>query len=184
LILNGMPCIALSQSPTSYVGIIPNTTTPGYATLVAASTAGVATLSNVFRYTIVLDVGNGSDGVFNPTSNVLIDTTINGGIFNYTSFTIPAGVTVTARGPSPLGDQVHGRRQHPRHSRSEGRGRASASSRTPTTQSISSVTALIASAAAAAPPAPVPGAGGGSGGRVEVVGALGGIVPKWFRRDP
>ena len=100
--LNGVACIALSQSPTSYAGIIPNTSTPGYATLVAVSTAGVGTLSGIFRYTIVLDVGNGSDGAFAPTSNVLIDTTVNGGVFNYTSFTIPAGVTVTARGPNPL----------------------------------------------------------------------------------
>jgi hypothetical protein len=44
--------------------------------------------------------GNGSDGPFTPTANTVIDTTANGGLFQFTVVTIPAGVTVTITGPS------------------------------------------------------------------------------------
>ncbi len=44
------------------------------------------------------NAGNGSDGVYNATSN----TTIAGGTYNFTSFSISPGVTVTATGNEPL----------------------------------------------------------------------------------
>lgn len=43
-------------------------------------------------------VGNGASGAFAPTSN----TTLAGGSYDYTSFNIPTGVTVTVTGPAPL----------------------------------------------------------------------------------
>jgi len=44
--------------------------------------------------------GTGADGVFNPTSNITIDT--SNGAFNYTAVNISAGITVTATGTNPL----------------------------------------------------------------------------------
>lgn len=38
--------------------------------------------------------GSGSDGALAPTSNVTLDTSVNGGVFQFTSIAIPAGVTV------------------------------------------------------------------------------------------
>ncbi len=46
----------------------------------------------------LLDYGNGSDGAFHATSNM----TLPGGVYNYTSFTIDAGVTVQAAGGDSL----------------------------------------------------------------------------------
>lgn len=45
--------------------------------------------------------GNGSDGALAPTSNLILDTTANGGVFQFTSIHIPAGVTVHLTGPNP-----------------------------------------------------------------------------------
>ena len=45
--------------------------------------------------------GNGSDGALAPTSNLTLDTTANGGVFQFTSIQIPAGVTVHLTGPNP-----------------------------------------------------------------------------------
>lgn len=42
--------------------------------------------------------GTGVDGAYAPSSS----TTLAGGTYNYTSFTIPAGVTITVTGASPL----------------------------------------------------------------------------------
>lgn len=42
--------------------------------------------------------GTGVDGAYAPSSS----TTLAGGTYNYTSFTIPAGVTITVTGTSPL----------------------------------------------------------------------------------
>ena len=100
--VNGMAATPIAQSFTTYVGILPAVSSPGYANILAVSTAGVASLANTFRYTAVYDLGTGADGVFAPTSNVLLNTTNNGGIYNFTCFTIPAGVTVTGRGPNPM----------------------------------------------------------------------------------
>ncbi len=44
------------------------------------------------------DCGTGTDGAFTASSN----TTLAGGTYNYTSFTIDAGVTVTVTGTAPL----------------------------------------------------------------------------------
>ena len=44
--------------------------------------------------------GNGSDGPFAPTSNITLNTSANGGVFQFTYVTIPAGVTVTLVGPN------------------------------------------------------------------------------------
>jgi hypothetical protein len=49
------------------------------------------------------DGGNGSDGAFNPASDTMLSDTKN-----FTSFTIPAGVTVTAGGTNPLVIKVQG----------------------------------------------------------------------------
>lgn len=100
--VNGIPAITISQSTGIYVGILPAVSTPGYASILAVSPAGVASLGNTFRYHAVYDFGTGANGVFAPTANVILDTTNNAGVFNYTSFTIPSGVTVTGRGPNPL----------------------------------------------------------------------------------
>jgi hypothetical protein len=45
--------------------------------------------------------GNGSDGPLAPTSNLTLNTSTNGGVFQFTHVTIPAGVTVTLVGPNP-----------------------------------------------------------------------------------
>ena len=42
--------------------------------------------------------GNGQDGALAPTSDITLDTTANGGVFQFTSIAIPAGVTVHLRG--------------------------------------------------------------------------------------
>lgn len=52
--------------------------------------------------------GDGSDGEFHPTQNVVVDTTANGGLFQYTTYTIPDGVTVTVTGPNPYFVLVQG----------------------------------------------------------------------------
>ncbi len=44
--------------------------------------------------------GSGSLGAFAPTSDVVLDTTA-GGVFDYTSISVPAGVTVRVVGPNP-----------------------------------------------------------------------------------
>lgn len=44
--------------------------------------------------------GTGSDGAFNPSSDIKLDT--SNGAFNYTSVIIPSGVTVSATGDKPL----------------------------------------------------------------------------------
>jgi hypothetical protein len=49
--------------------------------------------------------GGGADGVFPPDPSVttyVLDTSQNGGRFDFTSFSIPAGTTVFALGPNPL----------------------------------------------------------------------------------
>ena len=51
--------------------------------------------------------GSGKDGAFAPAADLTIDTAA-GGAFEYTSFTIPKGVTVTVVGPSPLSIKVQG----------------------------------------------------------------------------
>src|SRR5258707_9934343 len=43
--------------------------------------------------------GDGHDGPFTPASNTVLDTTMNGGRFEFTLVAIPPGVTVTVRGP-------------------------------------------------------------------------------------
>ena len=45
--------------------------------------------------------GDGSDGVFHPTSDVVIDTSTRPGGYHYKSITIPAGVTVGLIGTNP-----------------------------------------------------------------------------------
>jgi hypothetical protein len=49
--------------------------------------------------------GSGVDGAFPPPgagSPIVLDTSANGGVFQFTSFAIPAGTVVRADGPSPL----------------------------------------------------------------------------------
>lgn len=99
---NGVFVAPISQSNTQFVGILPPTANPGYASLLAFSPNGVAATSTSFRYTAVYDFGTGADGVFAPTSNTQLNTAQNGGVFNFTSVTIPAGVTVRGVGPNPL----------------------------------------------------------------------------------
>ncbi|MEZ5966384.1 MAG: hypothetical protein R3F56_21290 [Planctomycetota bacterium] len=45
--------------------------------------------------------GNGSSGPLTPAADVTLDTTANGGVFQFTTIAIPAGVTVRLRGPNP-----------------------------------------------------------------------------------
>lgn len=45
--------------------------------------------------------GSGVHGALAPTANLTLDTTANGGVFEFTSITIPAGVTVRLVGPNP-----------------------------------------------------------------------------------
>lgn len=45
--------------------------------------------------------GNGQDGEFIAGPNMVVDTMLNGGFFQHTDYTIPAGVTVTVLGPNP-----------------------------------------------------------------------------------
>lgn len=45
--------------------------------------------------------GNGADGAFTPRTDTTLDTTRNGGVFQFTKIDIPAGVTVHLRGPNP-----------------------------------------------------------------------------------
>lgn len=61
--------------------------------LVAASVLTAGASAQVY--------GNGSDGALAPTSNLTLDTTANGGVFQFTSIQIPAGVTVHLTGPNP-----------------------------------------------------------------------------------
>lgn len=44
--------------------------------------------------------GNGSDGAFAPVANTTLDTANHGGVFQFTSVAIPAGVIVTIQGPN------------------------------------------------------------------------------------
>src|SRR5262249_48371409 len=44
--------------------------------------------------------GNGSDGVLTPSTDITLDTTNNGGLFQFTTIAIPVGVTVKLRGPN------------------------------------------------------------------------------------
>ena len=46
--------------------------------------------------------GSGRDGPFTPTSNVTLDTSRNGGVYEYTLIKIPMNVEVKASGPNPL----------------------------------------------------------------------------------
>lgn len=45
--------------------------------------------------------GSGANGPFAPTADTTLDTSANGGVFEFTSIAIPAGVTVTLVGPNP-----------------------------------------------------------------------------------
>ncbi len=45
--------------------------------------------------------GNGAHGALAPVTDVTLDTTANGGVFQFTSITIPAGVTVHLTGSNP-----------------------------------------------------------------------------------
>src|SRR5262249_12803188 len=45
--------------------------------------------------------GNGSDGAFTPSTNLSLDTTNNGGLFQFTAIAIPAGITVRVIGANP-----------------------------------------------------------------------------------
>ncbi|MBI1853596.1 MAG: hypothetical protein HYR85_24935 [Planctomycetes bacterium] len=49
--------------------------------------------------------GSGIDGIFPPAGSgtaIVLDTTANGGAFQFTSFSIPSGTTVNVTGPNPL----------------------------------------------------------------------------------
>jgi hypothetical protein len=45
--------------------------------------------------------GTGRDGPLAPTADVVLDTSANNGVFEFTSIAIPAGVTVRLTGPNP-----------------------------------------------------------------------------------
>ncbi len=98
----GQAVTAVTQSDTQVVAFAPTFNQLGFVDVVASSSIGFQTLSAAFRYTIPLDTGNGSDGPFAPTTHTVLDTTVNGGVFNFTYVDIPVGVTVTATGPFPL----------------------------------------------------------------------------------
>jgi hypothetical protein len=108
LFINGAFVLPITQSATSFTGIVQGAPVPGFATLVAVSAAGFAQSSTLFRYVVPVDAGDGSDGAFEPTANVNLDTTINGGVFNFTTVNVPVGVVVTASGPNPLRIRVQG----------------------------------------------------------------------------
>jgi hypothetical protein len=52
--------------------------------------------------------GDGSDGDFHAVADTLVDTTQNGGLFQYTSFVVDPGVTVTVTGPNAYVVKVTG----------------------------------------------------------------------------
>jgi hypothetical protein len=58
------------------------------------------------RLSSAVDLGGGGfDGAFPPKgsgSTIALDTSANGGVFEFTSFSIPAGTVVRADGPNPL----------------------------------------------------------------------------------
>src|SRR5688572_11552675 len=45
--------------------------------------------------------GTGALGALSPATDITLDTTANGGVFNYTGIVIPPGVTVRLVGPNP-----------------------------------------------------------------------------------
>lgn len=61
----------------------------------------LASISSLKAQTLCWSLGTGNDGAYHATSN----TTLAGGSFNYTSFTIDSGVTVNVVGNSAL--QIH-----------------------------------------------------------------------------
>lgn len=58
----------------------------------------VASATLAFAQSTCIDYGNGSNGAYSATSN----TTIAGGTYNYTTFNINSGVTVSVTGNQPL----------------------------------------------------------------------------------
>src|ERR1041385_8407477 len=68
--------------------------------LLIVSFVTLSTISNAQ----CLNCGNGADGVYSATTN----TTLEGGTYNFSSFSIAAGVTVTVTGSSPLVIQCTG----------------------------------------------------------------------------
>ena len=67
--------------------------------------------------------GNGSQGQLHPTVDITLDTTH--GVFQFTSITIPAGVTVTLTGPNPAILLSQGDRKSPRGISRQGNGHCS-----------------------------------------------------------
>ncbi len=108
VVLAGFTLSPLSQTASEFVAFAPPFGSIGFVDLWVSSPQGSSFRSQAFRYTIPLDVGDGSDGVFAPTSNVTLQTGPNLGQFQFESFHIPAGVTVRALGVYPLSIRCRG----------------------------------------------------------------------------
>ncbi len=108
VVLAGFTLSPLSQTASEFVAFAPPFGSIGFVDLWVSSAQGSSFRSQAFRYTIPLDVGDGSDGVFAPTSNVTLQTGPNLGQFQFESFHIPAGVTVRALGVYPLSIRCRG----------------------------------------------------------------------------
>ncbi len=100
--LAGYALTPLLQNAAQLVAFAPPVSQIGYADAAAVSAQGYHFYSQVFRYTMSLDTGTGAGGAFTPTSNTMLNTNANFGVFNFSSVNIPAGVTVTATGTYPL----------------------------------------------------------------------------------
>jgi hypothetical protein len=62
---------------------------------------GVCLVAAATQFLPAQGYGNGSHGALAPTADVTLDTGANGGVFQFTSIAIPAGVTVHLIGPNP-----------------------------------------------------------------------------------
>ena len=108
VVLAGFTLSPLSQTASEFVAFAPPFGSVGFVDLWVSSAQGSSFRPQALRYTIPLDVGDGSDGVFAPGSNVTLQTGPNLGQFQFESFHIPVGVTVRALGVYPLSIRCRG----------------------------------------------------------------------------
>jgi hypothetical protein len=104
--------------------------------------------------------GSGKDGPFVPDTDTVVDTAVGGGVFEYTQFHVPAGVTVWVKGPHPWRVNVQGDAVIDGTIRSQG-------------EPGLHVCAKPDGSGALASGAPVPGGAGGAGGSQGGAGGAG-----------
>ena len=100
--LGGSALAPLTQTSTQITAFAPSFQQVGFVDVVAISPQGLQHLPSAFRYTIPLDTGTGADGLFAPTSNTALDTSLRPNGYDFSEVHIPAGVTVTGVGMFPL----------------------------------------------------------------------------------